>query len=135
MNARLRAPESVVDEDRHHLVRDRDQLLLLLARRAVEQHALVGDAGAVVDAVVDREAVAEVLEHGPARGGGDHAEARDDQPLEEHLHQEHLLLERVEVEEHRGHAIEVRVALTRAAGVLGETDASVWRDSSCTIVE
>ena len=29
-----------------------------------QQHALVGDAGAVVDAVVDREAVAEVLEHG-----------------------------------------------------------------------
>src|SRR5215210_7850872 len=43
--ARLRAPECVRDEHRHHLIRDLDELLLLLARRALEQHALVGNAG------------------------------------------------------------------------------------------
>ena len=68
-----------------------------------------------MDPVVDRQPLAEVLEHRPRRGGGDHAEARDDHPLEEDLHQEDLLLERVEVEEHRRELVEVRVALGLAA--------------------
>ena len=91
---------------------------------------------AVVDPVVDGQPVAEVLEHRPGRGARDHPEARDDQPLEEHLHQEDLLLERVEREEHRRELVEIRIALGLAAGLLQSlSHASVWRDSSCAIVE
>ena len=57
-----------------------------------------------MNAVVDREPVAEILEDGPARRPRDHPEARDDQALVEHLHQEDLLLDRVGIEgcAHRG---------------------------------
>ena len=79
--------------------------------RAFKQHALVGHAGSVVDAVVDREPVAEILEQRAARRAGDHAEARDDQALEEDLHHEHLFLERVRVEHLPGELVEVRIAL------------------------
>jgi heme-degrading monooxygenase HmoA len=65
----------------------------------------------VVDAVVDGEAVAEILEHRAARRARDQPEARDDQPLEEDLHQEDLLLEQVGLEEHVRELVEVRVAL------------------------
>ena len=51
----------------------------------------------------------------PARRAGDQAEARDDQPLEEDLHQEDLLLEHVGLEEHVRELVEVRVALALAA--------------------
>ena len=73
-----------------------------------------------MDPVVNGEPVAQVLEHGPRRAGGDHPETRDDQALEEDLHQEHLFLERVEVEEHRCQLVQVRVALGLAAGRLGQ---------------
>ena len=92
--------------------------------------------GAVVDAVVDREAVAEVLEDRAARRAGDQPEARDDQPLEEDLHEEDLLLEQVEVvEEHARELVEVRVALAGAADLPRSlSQASTWRASSCAIV-
>ena len=62
-----RAPELVLDEDREQRVRGLHELALRLLARDAQQHALVGDAGSVVDAVVDREPVAEVLEHGAGR--------------------------------------------------------------------
>ena len=79
--------------------------------RRLEQDALVRHPGSMMDPVVDREAVAEVLEHRPARRARDQAKARDDQPLEEHLHEEDLLLEQVGLEEHVRELVEVRVAL------------------------
>ena len=111
-------------------------LPFVFLRRLAQQHPLVGDAGAVVDAVVDREPVAEVLEHGAGRRLRDQLELRDDQPLEEDLHQEDLLLERVRVDHEPRHLVEVRVALARARRprAISWSHASVWRDSSCTIV-
>ena len=118
--ALLRAPERVLDEDRQQLVGRVDEPVLRLLRRSLEQDALVGDAGAVVDAVVDREPVAEILEHGAARRAGDQAEARDDQALEEDLHLEDLLLERLRLERHLRQLVEVGVALRDAAGLVRE---------------
>ena len=118
--ALLRPPECVLDEDRQQPVGSLDQPLLRLLRRPFEQDALVGDARAVVDAVVDREPVAEVLEEGAARRACDQPEARDDQPLEEDLHLEHLLLERLRLERHLRQLVEVRVALGDAARLLDE---------------
>jgi hypothetical protein len=74
----------------------------------------------VVDAVVDREPVAQVLQQCAARGAGDQPEARDDQPLEEDLHLEDLLLERLRLESHLRQGVEVRVSLGDTAGLLGE---------------
>ena len=65
-----------------------------------------------MDAVVDREAVADVLQNRSAGGARDQPKPRDDQAFEEHLHQEHLLLEQVElVQEHPSELIEVGVSL------------------------
>jgi precorrin-6B methylase 2 len=58
-----RSPEGVLDEDREHPVRPADELLLRPLGRLLEEDALVGHAGAVVDAVVHGEPQAEVLEH------------------------------------------------------------------------
>ena len=44
-------------------------------------------------------------------------EARDDQPLVEHLHEEHLLLERFGIERHVRELVEVRIALGHPAGL------------------
>ena len=108
-------------------------LVFLLACR--RSSALVGNPGAVVNAVVEREPVAEVLEHGPRRGFRDQAELWDDQPLEEDLHQKDLLLERVGADDELRHLVEVGVTLPLAAGDSTScSHASVWRDSSCTIV-
>ena len=60
---RLRAPERVLREHRQHPVRRVDEACLHLLARALEQHPLVRHAGAVMDAVVDRQPVAQVLEH------------------------------------------------------------------------
>ena len=108
---RLRPPEDVLGEDRQHRVRRVDEPRAHLLPRRLEQHPLVRHPGAVVDAVVDREPVAEVLEHRAARRARDQPEARDDQPLEEDLHEEDLLLEQVGLEEHVRELVEVRVAL------------------------
>ena len=62
----FRPPERVRDEDRQKPVGHLHELLALLLGRVLEQHPLVGHARAVVDAVVDGQAVAQVLEHGPA---------------------------------------------------------------------
>ena len=118
--ARLRPPERVLHEERQHPVRGLDQQVLRLVARGREQHPLVRHARAVVDPVVDREAVAEILEHGAARRARDQAEARDDQALVEHLHQEDLLLERVGLERHVRELVEVRVALAHAARLRDE---------------
>src|SRR5207248_9491050 len=61
--ARLRTPERVLREQRQEPVRGRHELLVHLPTCTLQQDALVGHARAVVDAVVDREAVAEILEH------------------------------------------------------------------------
>src|SRR5919109_209968 len=116
----LQPPEGVLDEDREEPVGGIHELSLRLLVGVLEQHLLVGHAGAVVDAVVGREPVAEVLEHGAARRAGDEAEARDDQALVEDLHLEDLLLERVGLERHVRELVEVRVALRRAAGLLDQ---------------
>src|ERR671924_175233 len=63
----LQPPEGVLDEDREEPVGGIHELSLRLLVGVLEQHLLVGHAGAVVDAVVGREPVAEVLEHGAAR--------------------------------------------------------------------
>src|SRR5919106_2922759 len=115
-----RTPEHVLDEDREHPVRTADELLLRLLRGALEEDALVGQARAVMDAVVDREAVAKVLEHRPARRAGDQAEPGDDEALEEDLHEEDLLLQRVEVQLEVGELVEVGVALARPPRRLGQ---------------
>ena len=125
--ALLRPPERVLDEDRQQPVGRLDQPVLRLLRRPFEQDALVRDARAVVDAVVDREPVAEVLQQGAARGAGDQPEARDDQPLEEDLHLEHLLLERLRLEGHLRQRVEVRVALGDAAGLARRASATPRR--------
>ena len=101
----------MLDEGRQQAVGRVDKRLLRLLVRVAEQHLLVGHARAVVDAVVGREPIAEVLEHGAARGAGDQPKARDDQPLVEDLHLEDLLLERVGLERHVRELVEVRVAL------------------------
>ena len=75
-----------------------------------------------MDAVVDREPVADVLEHRAARGAGNQAEAGDDQALEEDLHLEDLLLERLRLERHLRQLVEVRVALGDTAGVVRELE-------------
>src|SRR5436305_1126022 len=108
---RLRPPEDVLGEDWEHRVRRVHEPGAHLLPGGPEQHPFVRHAGAVVDSVVDREAVAEILEHGPARRARDQSEAGDDQPLEEDLHQEDLLLEQVRLEEHVRDLVEVRVAL------------------------
>ena len=59
-----------------------------------------------------------LLEHRPARGARDQAEARDDQPLVEDLHQKDLLLERVGLERHVREVVEVRIALCGPAGLV-----------------
>src|ERR671922_584377 len=118
--ALLRPPEGVLDEDREEPVGGIHELSLRLLVGVLEQHLLVGHAGAVVDAVVGREPVAEVLEHGAARRAGDKAKTRDDQALVEDLHLEDLLLERVGLERHVRELVEVRVALRRAAGLLDQ---------------
>ena len=77
----------------------------------------------MVNAVVDREAVADVLEDSSAGGARDQAEARNDQPLEEDLHEEDLLLEQVElVEEHTRELVQVGVALGGAADLAQELE-------------
>ena len=107
----------MLDEDRQEPVRRVDELLIRLLGGVLEQHLLVGHPGAVVDAVVGGEPVADVLEHGPARGARDQPEARDDQPLVEDLHLEDLLLERVRLEGHVRELVQVGVALGGAAGL------------------
>ena len=60
---------------------------------------LVGHAGAVMDAVVDRSSrLQRSSSTVPRDERAIKPEARDDQPLVEDLHEEDLLLERVEVE-------------------------------------
>jgi hypothetical protein len=100
----------MLDEDRQQVVGRLDELVLRFLRRLAQKHALVGDAGAVMDAVVDREPLAHRLEHGPGRGLRDQLELRDDQPFEEDLHHEDLLLERVGPDHERRHLVEVGVA-------------------------
>ena len=109
--ARLRPPERVRRELRQHPVGRRDQRVLHLPVRLLEQHTLVRHSRAVMDPVVDREPVADVLENRPARRARDQPEARDDQPLEEDLHQEDLLLEGVRLEKHVTEPVEMRITL------------------------
>ena len=115
--ALARPPHRVRRELRQQPVRSVDELLVHLLREVLEQHALVRHAGAVMDAVVRGQAVADVFEHGPPRRPCDHPEPRDDQPLVEDLHQEDLLLERVGLERQVGKVVEVRIALGRASGL------------------
>ena len=112
----------VLDEDREQPVRRVHERLLHLLARVLEQDALVGHPRAVVDPVVGREPVAELLEHRPARGTCDQPEARDDQPLVEDLHLEDLLLERVRLERHVRELVEVRVALGDAADLVDQLE-------------
>src|SRR5215213_8852664 len=91
--ALLGSPERVLDERRQQPVRRVDEGGLRLLVGTAQQHLLVRHARAVVDAIVGGEPVAEVFEHGPARGAGDYPEARDDQPLLESLHLERLLFD------------------------------------------
>ncbi len=112
--ARLRPPQRMLRELGQHSIRRLDQRPLRPVGGMLEQHAFVRHAGAVVDPVVDREAVAEILEDRPARRARDQPEARDDQPLEEDLHQEDLLLQRVRLEEHVAERVEVRITLALA---------------------
>src|ERR671937_2644374 len=66
--ALLRPPERVLDEGRQQAVRGVDKRPLRLRVGLAQEHLLVGHPGAVVDAVVRRQPVAEVLEHGATRG-------------------------------------------------------------------
>ena len=118
--ALLRPPEGMLDEDRQEPVRSLDEVALRLLVGVLKQHLLVRHAGPVMDAVVGRQPVAEVLEHGPARGASDQPEARDDQALVEDLHLEDLLLERVRLERHVRELVQVRVALRGAACLLDQ---------------
>ena len=113
--ALARPPHGVRRELGQQPVRSVDQLLVHLLREVLKQHALVRHAGAVMDAVVRGQAVANVFEHRPPRRPCDHPEPRDDQPLVEHLHQEDLLLQRVGLERQVGKVVEVRIALGRAS--------------------
>src|SRR6187397_21606 len=72
--ALLWPPERVLDEGRQQPVGSVDERALRLRVRTVEQHLLVGHPGAVMNAVVGRQPVAEILEHRPARGAGDQPE-------------------------------------------------------------
>ena len=95
---------------------------LIPSGRACEQDPLVRHARPVVDPVVDREPVTDVLEDRPPRRARDKPEARDDQPLEEHLHEEDLLLERVRLEEHVAKLVEMRVAFALPADLPDELE-------------
>src|SRR4051795_7872818 len=89
--ALLRPPEGVRCEFRKQAVRRVDEPALRLLAGILEQDSLVRHAGAVVDAVVRRKSVADLLEHGAARRARDQPEAPDDQPLVEHLHEKDFL--------------------------------------------
>ena len=106
----------MLDEDRQQAIRGVNELLFRLLRCVLQEHLLVLHARTVVNPVVDRQAIAEILQHRPTRRAGDHAEARDDQPLVEHLHLEDLLLDRVGLERHVRELVQVRIALAGPSG-------------------
>jgi hypothetical protein len=73
-----------------------------------------------MDAVVDGEAVAEILEHRAARRAGNEAEAGDDEALVEDLHVDDLLLERLCLDLHFRELVEVGIGLSAPAGGVHE---------------
>src|SRR5215217_3848780 len=105
--ALLRSPERVLDENRQQPIGRLHELSLRLLVGILEQHLLVGHPGAVVNAIVGREPVADLFEDRSARGARDQPETRDDQTLVEDLHLEDLLLERVRLEGHVRQLVQV----------------------------